>query len=158
MIFCDPAMIFRQAGTYPALGGSQPAAWPRQGAYSTLRVVADGLNVVAIRVQDIATVVVGVVPRTKTWRSIVAAACGEGRSVEGIDGLTVWRGKRNVHGCRGLTRRNEEVNTPRRPEAHGTLHLGHLDSEWSERGRIESLARLHVTDGDREMVYERHGA
>jgi hypothetical protein len=121
----------------------------------TLRAVADGLNVVAVRVNDIAAVVVGVVLRAKTRRAVVTAACGEGRGVERIDGRAVWRGKRDVHGCRGVAARDEEVNTPWRAEAD-SLDLGDLDSEWRERGLVELPARCHVTDGDGEMVNERH--
>jgi hypothetical protein len=118
--------------------------------------VADSLNVVAVRVQYIAAVVVGVVPGTKTRRTVVAGTRGESRRVERIDGRTIWRTERNVHRRRGLTFRDEEVNAPRRTEAH-SFYLGHFDSKRSERGLIEAPARFDITDGDREVVDERQG-
>ena len=61
------------------------------GGCLTLWAMADSLNVVAIRVNDIPAVVVGVIARAETKRTIVPSASGKGRGVEGIDGRAVWR-------------------------------------------------------------------
>src|SRR5262245_60890719 len=127
--------------------------------------MTDGLNVVAVRVEDISAVVVGVVPRSKAGCSVIAAARSQSRGVERIDGRSVWRDERNVHRRRGLTFRDEEVDTPWRAEAyahaaeaHGALHLGYLDPERCQSGLVEPPACGDVADRDREMVDERHGA
>ena len=71
-------------------GAGLDAAVTKGLARLILRAVANGLNVVAVRVKDIAAEVVGVVPRTKTGRAVIAATCGEGRGVERFDGRAVW--------------------------------------------------------------------
>jgi hypothetical protein len=127
----------------------------------TLWAMADSLDVVAIRVNDIPTVVVGVVARAETRRTIVPSASGKGRGVEGIDGRAVWRGKGKVHRCCGLALLDEEVHAPGWAEAHRALNHGRLDVERAERGLVKPPADRHVTDGDGEVVDERfshHGA
>jgi hypothetical protein len=116
--------------------------------------VTDGLDVVAVWIEDIAAVVVGVVPRTKTWRTVIASACGECCRVERIDGGSVWRRKRNVHRRCGLAFRDEEVNASWRAEADPAFHLSHLDPERSEHRLVEARTHSHVPDGDGEMVDE----
>ena len=58
------------------------------------REVANDLNVVAVRVEDMAAVVVGVVTRPKTRRAVVAAERGPGCRVEGIDRRAVLARRR----------------------------------------------------------------
>lgn len=138
-------------------GAGLDAAVTKGSPALILRAVANGLNVVAVRVKDIAAEVVGVVPRTKTGRAVVAATCGERRGVERFDGRPVWCGKRNVHRRRGLAFRDEKINAPE-VEAHRAFHLGHLDSERCKRGLVELRARRYVTDWDGEVVDESHVA
>src|SRR4029453_2759390 len=109
---------------------------------------ADGLNVVAIRVNDIPAVIVGVVARTKTRRAVVTAARGQSSGVERIDGRAVRCGKGKVQRRCGLALPNEEVHTPGWAEAHRSLDFGRLDVERSERGLVEPPARRHVPDRD----------
>jgi hypothetical protein len=121
--------------------------------FLAVSAVTDRLNVVAVWVEDIGPVVVGVISGTKTWRAVITSACGECCRMERIDGRSVWRGKRDVHRRCRLAFRDEEINVPE-VEAHRALHLGHLDPERCERGRVEARARRHVADGDGEMVDE----
>jgi len=51
--------------------------------------VADRLDVVAVRVEDVCTVVVGVIERTHSGRSVVCPASFERGDMEGIDGLAI---------------------------------------------------------------------
>ena len=58
--------------------------------------VIDGLDVVAVGVEDVRAVVRGVVLRPQTRPSVVRSAGGERRAVEGLDGRVIHCGKRDV--------------------------------------------------------------
>src|SRR5215211_8536487 len=113
--------------------------------------MADSLNVVTVRIEDVCAVVVGVVLRSETRRTVVAAARGERRGVKRIDGCAVWRGEGDVQ-CRRFAFRDEEVNASRRTKADCALDFGPLDAERCERSLVEPAACRHVTDRDGEVV------
>ena len=54
------------------------------------RRVADGFDVVAVRVYDKGPVIIGVVRRAQARRAVVAATLGNSCLVEGINRSSVW--------------------------------------------------------------------
>jgi hypothetical protein len=66
-----------------------------QGRTTLRRAVEDGLYVVAIRIENKSTVVVGMVLRAQTWWPIVSAASGYSRLVEGV----YFRSRLGAEGC-----------------------------------------------------------
>jgi hypothetical protein len=52
--------------------------------------MADGLDVVAVRIEHEGAVVAGVVMFAHAGRAIVATACRDGRRVEGVDSARLW--------------------------------------------------------------------
>lgn len=63
---------------------------------SSLGLVANHFDVVAVRPYDKSGVVVRVVVRAKTWRAIVCAARLQSSAIEGIDLLAIFGRKRQV--------------------------------------------------------------
>src|SRR6266508_1397118 len=150
-----------QSPAHSPHGGARYFEGPAAGLPLTPGMVADGLNVVTVRVKDIPAVVVGVVARAKTRRTVVAGTGGKSRRVERVHGRAVRRGERNVYRCSGLAFSDEEVHAPGGAEAHRSLDYVRLDLERGERGLVEAPARRHVTYRDGEVVDEgstRHGA
>src|SRR6185437_15795754 len=78
---------------------------------SLFRLVADGLDVVAVGVEHERAVVVLVVP-AHTRRAVVRAAGGETRGVERVDGRPVLGREREVYSGRvGLDRKSTRLNS-----------------------------------------------
>ena len=90
--------------------------------------------------------------------AVVPAARGQRRCVEGINGRAVRRRERNVDRSRGLAFQTKKSTLPGGPNPTAPSSRGLLDSEGSECGLVEPLARGRVTDSDGEMVDEGHGA
>ena len=59
--------------------------------------MADGLDVVAVRVEDVGAVVVLVVDRARTGRFVVDSAGGQSRLVEGVDNVPRVASKGDVN-------------------------------------------------------------
>src|SRR3954453_9701979 len=53
------------------------------------RIVTDGFDVVTVRIQHEGAIVVGVIMRSWTRRSVVTATGRQGRLIEGIHGSTI---------------------------------------------------------------------
>jgi hypothetical protein len=72
-----------------------------------LRLVADGLYVVPVRVKDVAAVVVGVVDRSRARCAVVGPACLDGCGVEGVHLRPVVGPQRDVKPTPHRLSRNE---------------------------------------------------
>jgi hypothetical protein len=100
--------------------------------------VADGLDVVAVGVEDEGAVVGGVVDRTRAGRAVVGAPGGECGGVEGVDGVAVAGGEGDV----GV--------------ADDGAAAGVDSPERRQRRLLEHLAALVVADLDANVV--EHGS
>ena len=82
-----------------------------------LRRVADGLDVVAVGVEHVGAVVVGVVDLADPGRAVVGPAGGERGGVERVDGRAIGGRERDVHvrgGCGRVPRSRSTACRPRR--------------------------------------------
>src|SRR5712664_2175378 len=70
-------------------------------AHLALRCVADRLEVMSVRVQHESRVIVGVIGRAETGRTLVPPSGRQGRSMEQAHGLSRWRPQRQVKSGRG---------------------------------------------------------
>jgi hypothetical protein len=58
--------------------------------------MANGFDVVAVRIQNERAVIVRMIVRANAWSAIVATACGDGRLVERVDEGSAGNAKRDV--------------------------------------------------------------
>ena len=77
-------------------GRGRPPGRPVTSRPKSRRLVADGLDVVSVRIEHIGAVVVRVVVRAQPGRAVVLAAGGDGGAIEGVDGGPVLGCDRNV--------------------------------------------------------------
>jgi hypothetical protein len=117
--------------------------------------MANGLDVVSVRIQNECPIVVGVVVRTKARSPVIKATGSNGRFMERVDEGTARNAKRNV-GRRnvGCPTRDPEVRLGRHPETGyigvarnrgGKLH-DQLIADWREGMEIEGLGPPEVAD------------
>jgi len=127
----------------------------------SLRLVADGLDVMTIWIEHKGAVVVWVVLRSQTRRAVVLAACCDGRLVEGIDCRARGHAECDVDGW--LDRNalaDPEIGTVRMAEAgagRATAVRGRqlYQSRMASRReclQIERLAPLVVTDDNAQVI------
>jgi hypothetical protein len=125
------------------------------------RFVADGFDVVAVGIEDVAAVIVVVVPADPR-RSVVGPTRLERGRVEGVDELAALGAERDVQpSTRGLSVRLEEE---RRPSSVVLAESGRRSrelhqeavAERRERLFVELLAALVVGDADADMVDHSH--
>src|ERR1700730_11336094 len=70
----------------------------------SLRQVANGLDIVAVRIEDERTIVIGMVIWAYSWLSIVPAAGGDRCIMKLVDGCAIRRRKGDMGTClRGLS-------------------------------------------------------
>src|SRR5260221_13010840 len=125
--------------------------------YSSRRV-ADGLDVVAIRVEHEGAVIVGVVMRPRSRWAVVASARGQRRAIERVDDRARIGTKCNVHaGSIWRSLADPEVGLRRHAEPGDLLEL-HEDAvaERRERGPIDRLGLGNVGHADAGMVDHRN--
>src|SRR3989442_5472194 len=108
--------------------------------------VADGLDVMTVRIEHKRAVVVRVIVRPQSGRAVVAPARRHRRLVERVDLFP-------VRGAEGDMRRQEvglaptdpEIGLRRDAEADRVLELhDHRIAEWRKRGAIERLAPCDI--------------
>jgi len=130
----------------PARGGARRGSglWP----------VAHGFDIVTIRTNDKGAVVVRVVLRPQTRRTVVAAARGNGVSIEVVDLTPGLCGKREVqrsalHRAGAEPERRFVVSS--QPDGVRNLHYD-SDAERGERFDEECLARFEITGADSNVI------
>src|SRR5688500_2717375 len=125
------------------------------------RTVADGLDVVTIRVEHEGAVVAGMIVSANARTAIVAAAGGDGRGIERLDECARAHAERDMNWRNvRFAARDPEVRHRRRAETRdigaagdgGRKLLDHLVTNGRERLGVERLALLEVTDVDTGVV------
>ena len=121
--------------------------------------VADGLDVVAVGVEDEGAVVAGVVDRARAGCAVVGAAGRQRGGVEGVDGLAVGcgEGELGAADCGTAAGVDPEVGLGAvlalAAEADRALELHHAaDPERRQRRFVEGLAARVVADLDPDVV------
>src|SRR5207245_5444337 len=124
-------------------------------------LMADGLDVVAVGIEDVAAVVVGVVP-AQAGCAVVGAACLDRCGVEGVHLRAALGLQRNVKPPAhrlpvGLDeeRRSASIILAEPSRRSGELHQ-ERESERRERLFIERLASLVVGNGEPDVIEHRH--
>jgi hypothetical protein len=116
---------------------------------------ADGFDVVAVRIEDEGTVVIGVVLGAKTWWAIVLATSLERGGVEGVDHGSVWRGEGDVGAGLGrVFEADPEVGFTVGAVAGECSGLGvqAADAEGAERLIVEGLGAFYVGYADGDVI------
>src|SRR5580704_1126152 len=124
----------RGSKRYPMLGGRRalrstpaahrPATAAHAGTIGALHGrVADGFDVVPVRIEDERAVVVWVVKRARARGSVVLRTCRDPGGIEGVHRRTVFGGERNVRGrrARPVGGGPEVRSLPPNPEERSTL-------------------------------------
>ena len=116
----------------------------------------NGFYVVPVWIKDERAVVLGGVFGPHARRSVVCAARGQGRGVEGIDLLTAIGGEGHVHRrARSVPGRDREVVGLLEPELD-LVELGRRsdlrEPERQERTLVELAAAIQVADADRDVI------
>src|ERR1041385_6305295 len=162
----------RMNSVYPPMSASRRSARSgmQSGVYerkngcrwkSLCGLVADGLDVVAVGIEDVGPVVVGVVP-TQAGCAVVGPACLDRRGVKGVHLRPILRTQRDVEPPayrlpfgfdeeRGPGRIDPPVAGRRLGELHQEPH-----PQRRERLLVERLAPLVVGDGKPDVVERRH--
>ena len=129
--------------------------------------VADGLDVVAVGVEDEGAVVAGVVDRARAGGAVVGAAGGEGGGVEGVDRASVLRTPKATWAPLTTGRPREWIQKKGFGPMLGLVaeaggRLGELhqqrDPERLQRRFVEGLAARVVADLDADVVEHRQRA
>src|SRR5581483_4638632 len=126
----------------------------RCSGVSSSQAMTDRLDVVAVRVENVRTVVVLVVP-AHARRAVVNAAGGETRGMECVDGRSVFARERDVHaGSERLALLDEEDRVARPESGHAVLGplLHDAHAQRSERLLVERAARLIVLHVETDVV------
>ena len=93
---------------------------PQAEGDRALAVVTDGLDVVAVRVEDERAVVTGVVDGPLTGRPVAFEAGGDGDAMELVDGLVVRRRRTRDAGSRSAGGRRARARTSARRRRRGS--------------------------------------
>jgi hypothetical protein len=124
-------------------------------------LVADGLDVVAVGIEDVAAVVVGVVP-AQARCAVVGAACLDGCGVEGVHVRAALGLQRDVKPPLHRLpvgfdeeRRSSSINLAEPSGRSGELHQ-ERKSKRRERLFVERLASFVVSNGEPDVIDHHH--
>src|ERR1700687_1266915 len=125
-----------------------------------LRGMANGLHIVAVRIQDEGAVVVGVIDFANAWRTIVLAASRNGRLVEGAHLRTGFRGESDVYRRLPSTLHpNPELRLRAPAQARPAFDFHHQpDAKRRKRPRVEGLAAIIVRNADTDVINDHEEA
>jgi hypothetical protein len=116
--------------------------------------MADRLNVVAVRIEDVGAVVACMVLRSKPGTAVIVPARRDGRLMEGVNGCAIIGSKRDMEGLPWLALADPEVRLAPPPEPR-RRDAGFHDQPVAKRGegfRIEALAPLEIRDGNTYVI------
>src|SRR5262249_13379413 len=126
-------------------------------SYPTLRgstIVEHGLDVVAVGIEHVGSVVARVVLRPQSGWAVVPAAGGERSLVEGIHGRSVGSGEGEVDRGGGPARRNGDVLRTLGTEGDPVPVVDLPAPPGRERTPVEAPARHDVAHDERHVVDE----
>src|SRR5262245_33964190 len=100
--------------------------------------MADGLDIVAVGIEDEGAVIVGMIMRPDARRAVVSAACRDRRAIKGVDGGPVRRCEGDVDMiAERSARADPEFRLAGRPEAGGAFAAGLLPRDLHDQSRAE---------------------
>src|SRR5713101_3583727 len=115
--------------------------------------MADGLDIVAVRILHESAVVVGVILGPEAGLAVVRAAGGQRGLVKFLHTSAVLRREREMHRPTRLASFHPQGGRILGAEAHYSVCVVlHGESKWRQRGGVETLARVDVLHLQHDVI------